>query len=175
MICESAESASALVGFSATCRLFYACANPQMYEFDAQRKRDAGPNALHWAAFRDDLDMARKALEARTDPNELWVSALPRAEVGHIMDDKKFRGQLDVTPACGDHRWYWTAIHLAVIRGSRATVRLLLNYDAYLGVFSSGFCSCVNPQDVTAGADGLSPAERAEMPGSRPWPLPRDA
>ena len=162
MICQSAGSVSALVSFSATCRRLHDFANSQMYAFDAQRQREAGPSALHWAAFHDNLPMAKKALQAGMDPNRPWFSRYQRAHVDDIMrtKNKLTRKRLDDWSDSKGY-WYWTAMDLALARGSQDMFQLLLDHNARFDVLSKGFCSCIGHKDLRPNP--------AELP-MRPWP-----
>lgn len=164
MICRTVGSAAGLVGFSATCRQFYNVASAEMYILDAQEDRKFGPSALHWAAYRNDVDMARKALDTGAKPDQYWVSGYARIDVDAIMASPTAAVvQLDVA---GQN--FWTALHLAVARGNEEMVRLLLRYHASVDVFSSGFCSCLNTTITTR---NRSLMERCELPSEEPWPL----
>lgn len=162
MICRHVGSAAGLVGLSATSRSLYAIASAEMYVFDAQKDRDCGPSALHWAAYKNDLAMARKALEAGANPDQYWFSGKPRVHVDQMMASAAAAREMDIA---GPFRW--AALHLAVVRGNPQMVQLLLDFHATVDVDSSGFCSCL----VTTFTRDVSLSERCTQPSVEQWPL----
>lgn len=163
LICKNIDSISDLASFSTTYRRVYACANPRMYILDAQQTRSSGPNALLWGVYKDNYDVAEKAISAGADPNTVWISAYPRAEVDHMMDRGTPRRELD-TPVVAGKVFSWAAMHLAIIRGNEEMVRLLLDHNSRVNVSSTGFCSCETPRNADMMA--LTP-----VPSQHPWSL----